>query len=94
MFSLRTMMTIETIETIVIGVEEDMAEKITPAYRDALAFDSPADSQEIVGDVKRNLLHEQYSMAHRQLMNQMKVEDLEQLETEDDILDAAVALTR
>ena len=71
-----------------------MAEKITPAYRDALAFDSPTDSKETVGDIKRNLLHEQYSTAHRQLMNHMKLEDLEQLETEDDILVAAVALTR
>lgn len=71
-----------------------MAEKIIPAYRDAEAFDSPADSKEIVGDIKRNLLHDQYSMAHRLLMNHMKVEDLEQIETEDDILSAAVALTR
>jgi hypothetical protein len=53
-----------------------------------------ADFEEISREITRILLHTQYKVAHRQIMDHMKFENLDQLETEDDILEAAVALTR
>ncbi|MHC5854300.1 hypothetical protein [Nostoc sp.] len=55
---------------------------------------STADFEEISREITRILLHAQYKVAHRQIMDHMKFEHLDQLETEDDILEAAVALTR
>jgi hypothetical protein len=49
---------------------------------------------EVSREITRILLHVQYKVAHRQIMDHMQFENLDQLETEDDILEAAVALTR
>lgn len=43
---------------------------------------------------KRSLLREKRMLTHALLMQHMKVDNLAQLETEEDILAAAVALTR
>ncbi len=71
---------------------------LTPEARAALwqieALASPADFEEITREITRTLLHAQYKVAHRQIMAHMKVDNLDQMETEDDILEAAVALTR
>ena len=58
------------------------------------ALGSAADVEEAMREVARTLIHAQYKVAHQQVMEQMKVENLDQLETEDDILSAAAALTR
>lgn len=58
------------------------------------ALGSRADFEEVMQEIARTLLHAQYKVAHRQVIEQMKVENLEQLETEDDILSAAIDLTR
>ena len=45
-------------------------------------------------EYKRSLVHDKRMLTHTLIMQHMKVENLEQLETEEDILAAAVALTR
>lgn len=50
--------------------------------------------EEVMRALTRTLLHAQYKVAHRQVLEQMPVENLGQLETEDEILSAAVTLTR
>lgn len=58
------------------------------------ALGNDADLEEVMRELTRTLLHAQYKVAHRQVIEQMKVEDLGQLETEDEIFSAAVTLTR
>ncbi|MUG95988.1 hypothetical protein F7734_28020 [Scytonema sp. UIC 10036] len=57
------------------------------------ALGSPEDMEEVNREITRTLLHIQYKVVHRQVIDHMKVENLEQLETEEDILSAAVDLT-
>jgi hypothetical protein len=47
-----------------------------------------------MGEITRTLLLAQYKIAHRQVIEQMQVDKLGQLETEDEILKEAVTLTR
>lgn len=53
---------------------------------------STTDFEEISREITRILLHVQYKVAHRQIMDSMQLENLDQLETEDDILEVAVNL--
>lgn len=55
---------------------------------------SSADLEEISREIMPILLDIQYKVAHRQIMDHMEFENLDQLETEDDILEAAVTITR
>ena len=64
------------------------------ALRQIEALGSSADLEEISREITRVLLHTQYEVAQRQIIDQMQIENLDQLESEDDILDAAVDLTR
>jgi predicted transcriptional regulator len=57
------------------------------------AFASTDDFEELTRELTRILLHTQYKMAHQRIMEQMKVDNLEQIETEEDILQAGIALT-
>lgn len=63
------------------------------ALRQIEALGSSADFEEVTREITRVLLHTQYEVAHRQIMDHMKVENLDQLESEDDILNAAIDLT-
>jgi hypothetical protein len=54
---------------------------------------SPEDFDEIARSITRTVMHAQYELAHRQVMETIQVRDIELLETEDDILNAAIALT-
>ncbi len=64
------------------------------AWQEIEAIGSAADCEETLREITRTLLHAKYRLAHQLVMSHMKVEGLDQLETEDDILSAAVALTR
>ncbi len=64
------------------------------ALRQIEALGSPDDLEETKREIARALLHIQYKVAHRQILKHAEVENLEQMETEDDILSAAVHLTR
>jgi hypothetical protein len=57
------------------------------------ALGNEADWEEISCSITRTLLNAQYKVAHRQLLEQIKVDHLEPLETENEILAAAVVLT-
>lgn len=57
------------------------------------ALGNDADLEEVMREITRTLLHAQYKIAHRQVLEQMEVENLGQLDTEDEILSAAVKLT-
>ena len=71
---------------------------LPPEARTALwqieALASPDDFEQITREIARALLHAQYKVAHEQIMTHIKVDNLDQLETEDDILAAAIAVTR
>lgn len=58
------------------------------------ALGNDTDLEEVMDNITRTILHAQYKIAHRQVIEQMKVENLEALETEDEILSTAVNLTR
>ncbi len=64
------------------------------ALRQIEMLGSPEDFDEIARSITRTVMHAQYELAHRQVMETIQVRDIEQLETEDDILNAAIALTR
>lgn len=71
---------------------------LPPEARAALwqlsALGNEADWEEIARSITRTLLKAQYKVAHRQVIEQMKIDHLESLETEDELLSTAVALTR
>uniref|UniRef100_B8HZ89 Uncharacterized protein n=1 Tax=Cyanothece sp. (strain PCC 7425 / ATCC 29141) TaxID=395961 RepID=B8HZ89_CYAP4 len=54
----------------------------------------PGDLEAVLRDITRTLLHRQYEIAQRQVVEQMQIEHLEPLETEDDFLAAAIRLTQ
>lgn len=68
-----------------------MAEKIKPIET---KVNSTTNSWNFVREHERALLHQQYDLACQQIVSHMKLEDLAHLETEDDIIEAGVALTR
>ena len=57
------------------------------------ALGDQADLETVAQEITRTLIDAQYKIAQRQVVEQMTVENSEQLETEDDLLDAAIALT-
>jgi hypothetical protein len=57
------------------------------------ALGNDGDLEEVMGEITRTLLLAQYKIAHRQVIEQMQVDKLGQLETEDEILSAAVTMT-
>lgn len=75
---------------VFVGLPKEARDALRPIE----ALGSPEDLEEIKREIARTLLHVQYKVARRQMMEHAKVENLNQLETEDDILCAAVNLTR
>lgn len=77
----------------IAGMALKLFVELPPEARAALwqieALGSPADMEAVMQEIARTLLHAQYRVAHRQVTEQMQVENLVQLETEDDILSAA-----
>lgn len=63
------------------------------ALRQIEVLGSPEDFDGIARAITRTLLHAQYELAHRQVMDGMQVQNIDRLETEDDILNAALSLT-
>lgn len=57
------------------------------------AIGNDEDLKEVTEAITRTLLNVQYKIARRQVLQEMNTEYLGQLETEDDILAAAVTLT-
>jgi hypothetical protein len=72
-----------------------MTGKTISAYTDAEieALGTPEELERIPPDFARTLLHTQYEMAHKQVVQEMATEHLGSLETEDDLLTTAVSLT-
>lgn len=64
------------------------------ALRQIETFGSSHDFKELAREITRTLLDSQYKIAHQKIMEHMKVDGLDKLETEDDIVVAAIALTR
>jgi hypothetical protein len=54
---------------------------------------SPEDWQKITYQIARTLVDAQYEITHRQIIQQMKVDNLDEIESDDDILAAALKLT-
>lgn len=82
----------------IAGMALKLFVELPPEARTALwqieALGSASEFEEVMKQIARTLLNAQYKMAQRQVVEQMKVENLEQIETEDDILSKAVDLTR
>lgn len=72
----------------------NLPEEARTAWRQIEALGTPAEIEQISQDIARVLLHAQYAMAHKQVIQEMTAEHLGALETEDDLLNAAVSLTR
>jgi len=54
---------------------------------------SPEDWQKITYQIAHTLVDAQYEITHRQIMEQMKVDNLDKIESDDDILATALKLT-
>ncbi|MBW4554062.1 MAG: ribbon-helix-helix domain-containing protein [Aphanocapsa sp. GSE-SYN-MK-11-07L] len=63
------------------------------AWRQIEALGTPDEIERISEDIARALLHAQYEMAHKQIIQEMTIEHLGGLDSEDDLLGTAVALT-
>ena len=71
-----------------------LPEEARAAWRQIEALGTPEEIEQISQDIARTLLHAQYAMAHKQVVQELKTEPLGILETEDEFLDTAVTLTR
>lgn len=71
----------------------NLPEEARTAWRQIEALGSPEEIERISQDIARTLLHAQYEMAHKQVVQEMTTEHLGCLETEDDLLTTAVSLT-
>jgi hypothetical protein len=72
----------------------DLPQEAWTALFQLKASGTPEDWQSLQQDLTRVLLHYRYQLTQRQLASQVDPQWLESLETEDDILAAAVDLTR
>ncbi|MGB7414832.1 MAG: hypothetical protein WA902_11550 [Thermosynechococcaceae cyanobacterium] len=63
------------------------------AWRKIETFGSPADLEQAIADITRILLNAQSAIATQQVAQEINTESLKALETEDDILASALALT-
>lgn len=63
------------------------------AWRKIETFGSPADMEHAIADITRILLNAQYAISTQQVAQEIDAESLNGLETEDDLLTAAIALT-
>lgn len=57
------------------------------------ALGNKVDREEVAHEITLALLNAQYKIAQRQVVSQIEIEDSELLETEDDLLSAAINLT-
>jgi predicted transcriptional regulator len=57
------------------------------------ALGEESQKQEVIEQITRSLVNMQYEISQRKIVEQMDIESLEPLETEDDILAAAVKLS-
>jgi hypothetical protein len=71
-----------------------LPEEARTAWRQIEALGTPDEIERISQEIARTLLHAQYAIAHKQVVQELNTEALGSLETEDDLLDAAVSLTR
>jgi hypothetical protein len=71
-----------------------LPEEARTAWRQIEALGTPDEIERISQEIARTLLHAQYAITHKQVVQELNTEALGSLETEDDLLDAAVSLTR
>jgi hypothetical protein len=60
-------------------------------HREVIA--SPQDWRRVTHEIARILVYAQYKVTHGQIMEQMKLDNLDEIESDDDILAAALKLT-
>ncbi len=60
-------------------------------HREVIA--SPEDWRKVTDEIVRILVDAQYEITHRQIMEQMKLDNLDKTESDHDILAAALKLT-
>ena len=63
------------------------------AWRQIETFGSPADVDHAITEITRILIDAQYAIAHQQVVQELNPEPFGALDTEDEILAAAVSLT-
>jgi predicted transcriptional regulator len=71
-----------------------LPEEARTAWRHIEALGTPAEIEQISQEIARTLLHAEYAIARKQVVRELNTEALGSLETEDELLDAAVSLTR
>ncbi len=71
-----------------------LPEEARTAWRQIEALSTPDEIERISQAIAQTLLHAQYAIAHKQVIQELNIEALGSLETEDELLDAAVSLTR
>lgn len=78
----------------VVSMALDLFVELPPSAREALLKLSNNSSQQqmkvVMDKIARTIIDAQYQIAHTQLIAEMQIQHLEPLETEDDILAAAV----
>ena len=82
----------------VVSMALDLFVELPPSAREAWLKLSNTNSKQqmkvVMDKIARTIIDAQYQTAHAQAIAQMQIEHLEPLETEDDILAAAVNITR
>jgi predicted transcriptional regulator len=82
----------------VVGMALDLFVELPPSVREAWlkasTTGSPQQMKALMDNIARTIVDAQYQAAHTQVMEQMQIEHLEPLNTEDDLLAAAVNITQ
>jgi hypothetical protein len=71
----------------------NLSDEARTAWFQIEALASPQELEQIQQQIARTLLDAHYTMVHQQVLHEIKVDNLGSLETEDDILAAAVSLS-
>jgi predicted transcriptional regulator len=79
------------------GIAIELFVSLPPGAIDAwlrvVAHGEPEITQQVKDKIARTLLDARYQITHQQLINEIQCDQLEPLETEDDFLNAATAIT-
>jgi predicted transcriptional regulator len=82
----------------VVGMALDLFVELPPSVREAWlkasTTGSPQQMKALMDNIARTIVDAQYQAVHTQVMEQMQIEHLEPLNTEDDLLAAAVNITK
>jgi hypothetical protein len=81
-------------QVVALDLFVELPPSVREAWLKASTTSSPQQMKALMDNIARTIVDAQYQAAHTQVVEQMQIEHLEPLNTEDDLLAAAVNITK